>query len=322
MDSRRRAASVLTALLAAITLAGIAGCDDDDDGRDPTAVTAEPGAGGTISWAMAERPERLDPLLARSPADALVSRQIHEPLIEELSAPFDDPRRLPGLALFARASSDNTLWRLRLRRGVRFQDGRPFNAAAVLANAERWRETAIGRRLLPALSAVDAPRPDLVRFILARPDPRFDRRLAAPRLGIVSPGALAGARQVGIDIAAATDSGTGPFELRERDAERLLLARNADWWGSDHGLGPGVNQLEFLAVPDPGERLALARDGLVQVADELGPGLLKRAGAAPLLTVTEPRGGRGLAVERSVRGLGDEAQPSLNSVWRTTIAAG
>jgi MarR-like DNA-binding transcriptional regulator SgrR of sgrS sRNA len=276
-----------------------------------------------LSWALGQRPQRLDPLLARTPADSLVSRQIHEPLVEALSGPFDDPRRLAGLALFARASSDNSLWRLRLRHGVRFQDGSPLSAKAVLANADRWRRTAVGRRLLPGLEAVDAPRPDLVRFILARPDGRFDRRLAAPRLGMVSPRALRGAGRSGIDIAAATDSGTGPFELRERDAERLLLVRNADWWGTEHELGPGIDQLEFLAVTDPGERLSLAREGSVQVAGGLGSRLLAQASASPLLTVTAPRDPAGLALERSVRGLAtDEPAPSLNSVWRTTVGSG
>ncbi|MGH2955227.1 MAG: ABC transporter substrate-binding protein, partial [Solirubrobacterales bacterium] len=209
----------------------------------------------------------------------------------------------------------------RLRRGVRFQDGRPMNAAAVLANADRWRRTAVGRRLLPGLMAADAPRPDLVRFILARPDPRFDRRLAAAPLGVVSPRALRDAGPQGIDIGAATDSGTGPFELRERDAERLLLVRNADWWGTDHELGPGIDQLELLAVPDPAERLSLLEDATVQVAGELGPGSLRRVRQDPLLTVSGS-GRDGVAIERSVRGLGDEPFPSLNSLWRTRIDVG
>jgi ABC-type transport system substrate-binding protein len=318
--SRRRAvaAAVPTALVALVL--ATAGCGGEEQGT-AGAPAPPPGAGGELRWALAERPENLDPLLAETQADQLVSRQIHEPLVEELSGPFGDTRRVPGLALSAQPSSDATVWRVRLRQGVRFQDGVTFDAAAVLANAERWRASPAGLRLLPGLVAVDAPRPDLVRFILAGPDARLDRRLADARLGIVSPRALRKAAGEGIDIAAATDSGTGPYELRERDADRLLVATNADWWGAGHELGPGIGQVEFVAVPDPDERLKLLRDGEVQVAGQLAPAALRRAAEDPLLTVARG-GGRVIATERSVRGLADDPVPSLNSVWQTRIDAG
>lgn len=229
-------------------------------------------------------------------------------------------RQVSGLALSALSSSDGRVWRLRLRPGVSFGDGAPFNAAAVLANVRRWQSSMTGRALI-ADALADAPRPDLVRFILPVADRHFDRLLAAPQLGIVSPRALAAAAGGELDEAAMADSGTGPFELRERSPERLLLARNTEWWGADRALGPGIDQLEFNVVGDPEERLAELRDGTVQVASGLAPELLARARRDPLLTVVEQRGPAGLAVERSIRGIasGDPAPP-LNGVWRTAIA--
>jgi len=145
-----------------------------------------------LVWALPERPASLDPLYAETGSEQLVARQVHEPLVAELTGPFQDARRVPGLVVSALPSSDRTVWRLRLRTGVRFQDGTPFSASAVLDNVERWRATAVGRSLI-ADALADAPRPDLVRFILPAPEPNFDARLASPRLGIVSPRALAGA---------------------------------------------------------------------------------------------------------------------------------
>jgi peptide/nickel transport system substrate-binding protein len=226
-----------------------------------------------------------------------------------------------GLALSALPSSDRTVWRVRLRTGVRFHDGTPFNASAVLANVDRWRASAPGRALIGEALA-DAPRPDLVRFILPVPSPRFDTRLASPQLGIVSPRALAGASGPELDPEEASQSGTGPFELRERSAERLLLAHNAGWWGTERGLGPALDQLEFTVVPDPEERVARLAEGAVQVAADLDPGELSRVRNDPLLTVVPvPEGG--LGVERSVRGIpAGEPAPPLNGVWRTRLAAG
>src|SRR5437762_3156967 len=76
------------------------------------------------------------------------------------------------------------------RLGVHFQDGTPFNADAVLVNSKRWQTSPVGQKLLPHLFAVDAPRPDEVRFLLDQPVPDLVSRLSDPRLGIVSPRAL------------------------------------------------------------------------------------------------------------------------------------
>ena len=99
---------------AALALA-VGSCADEDDDRAIEAF-AQPGERGSMVWALADRPTSLDPLFADSPAEQLVTRQIHEPLVAALVGPFDQTRRVPGLALSARPSSDATVWRLRLRR--------------------------------------------------------------------------------------------------------------------------------------------------------------------------------------------------------------
>ena len=211
---------------------------------------------------------------------------------------------------------------MRLRQGVRFQDASAFNASAVLANVDRWLATTTGQELLPTM-LVDAPTPHLVRFILPAADPRFDQILAAPQLGIVSPRAIAAAAGGALTPGDATDSGTGPFELRERSGNRLLLAPNAAWWAAERGLGPVVDQLEFVTVADPGERSAQLADGTVQVASDLGPVELSGVRSNPLLTAIPAGADAYTALERSIRGIepGQEA-PALNGVWRTAIDSG
>jgi peptide/nickel transport system substrate-binding protein len=272
-----------------------------------------------LRWALAERPTTLDPLYARTGADSLLARQLHEPLADTVNAPFGAARSSSGLARAIQPSQSSAVWRVRLRTGVRFADGAPFNASAVLANARRWLATARGRDVLGDF-LVDAPSPDLVRFILPAPDPDFDRRLAAPALGIVSPRAISAAGGGEVTPSRGPDSGTGAFELRERSADRMLLARNTEWWGAGRGLGPGLDQLEFTIEEDSSARLLALREGAVEVA-ELTASQLDRIGRDPLLFAL-PGAAGGIGVERSVRGIQLQPTPSLSGVWLTSLGLG
>jgi peptide/nickel transport system substrate-binding protein len=305
---------------AALTLLGAAGCGDDDPVGGPLGVAGgEPGVGALV-YALAESPDQLDPLLATTRPDALLTRQVHEPLVERLNGPFGEVRGVRGLATSWRPSSDRVIWRFELRRRVRFQDGTPFNASAVLANAERWRSSRGGRALLPELAAADAPRPDLVRLILSRPVNDLPNRLASPQLGIVSPRALRPRSGRGAVLERTDRTGTGPFELRERESERVVLARNIGWWGTRVHLGPALDQVEFRIVPAAPERLALLRRGTAQVADSLPPVAVAEIRRDPLLTYVDGAGRTVIGVERSVRGIDSaSAIEPLSEVWLTTV---
>ena len=47
----------------------------------------------------------------------------------------------------------------------------------------------------------------------------------------------------------------------------MLLARNTEWWGTEHGLGPALDQIDFRIVPGAVGRLVLLRNGQAQVAE-------------------------------------------------------
>jgi peptide/nickel transport system substrate-binding protein len=308
-------------LAAALAVLAAAGCGDDDGGAGAVGDAGlEPGTGDALVYALAGRARELDPLLARIRPEQVVARQVHEPLVESLTGPFGEVRRQRGLARSWRPSRDREIWRFELRRGVHFQDGTPFNASAVLVNAERWRTLAPGRALLPELVAADAPRPDLVRFILSRPVGDLPRRLASPRLGIVSPAALRPRSGRAADLVRTDRSGTGPFELRERERERIVIARNVAWWGTRLDLGPALDQVEFRLVPTDRERLALLRGGTAQVADSLPRVAVSEIRADPLLTFLTGGGREVLGLERSVRGLDSaSAIEPLSEVWLTSV---
>lgn len=272
-----------------------------------------PQPGGTLRIAMAERIETTDPLFATTRAERLVARQVYEPLVSLQSGPFGQTRRLPGVVRSLRSQRRATVWIARLRPGIEFGDGERLDADAVKANAERWVEAEPGRRLLAGLAFVDSPRPGIVRFFLESPQDHFARTLARAELGLIAPRAIAAA---GGGEVRRPQAGAGPFELREREGEKLLLARSASWWGSALGLGPGVDQIEVLGEEGAKLRIEQLESGLVQVADAVRAAAID--GNPALATV--PGRGTAIAVERSVRGIGSAvaAQP-LADVWLTDL---
>jgi ABC-type transport system substrate-binding protein len=308
------------ATLAVLALAALVGCGGGDGSGTGSSHLPPAGGGGTLAYALPNLPATLDPLAARGRSAQTVTRQVFEPLIAQLSGPYGGSAQQPGLALNAQPSADRTIWTVSLRLGVRFQDGTPFNAAAVLANSRRWQSDPRGRALLPHLFAVDAPRPDEVRFLLDQPVRDFAGRLASPRLGIVSPGALdPQSGQRARFLPDARGPGTGAFQPVAGGPARLELSRFADWWGSPMGLGPALDGVTFAAAPLPDQRLRLLAAGAVQVADPLDASGLRAARSDPLLNaVGGPQ--RGIGMEGSVRGISsDGSVPVLTGVWLTRL---
>ena len=313
---RLRAATL--AVLALVVLAGCGG--GGGDGTQRASQLPPAGGGGTLTYAVPSFPRSLDPLAAKDRIAQTVTRQIYEPLIAQLGGPYGQAATHPGLVTGVHPSAKRSTWSLDLRPGVRFQDGTPFNAAAVLANSRRWQSDPRGRGLLPDLFAVDAPTPEQVRFLLDRPVRNLPQLLASPRLGIVSPQALEPqSGQRARFLPDARNSGTGAFERGTGGPARLELSRYAGWWGSPLGLGPALDGVTFVVAPLPGQRYRMLSEGRAQVADPLDAAALRAAEADPLLnTIGGPESGIGL--EGSVRGFSSaRAIPALNAVWLTRL---
>ena len=110
-----------------------------------------------------------------------------------------------------------------------------------------------------------------------------------------------------------TDTGTGPFELRERSARGIVIARNVAWWGMDLRLGPAIDSISLTYVNSSAARARMLRRGAVDIAEGLAPADARALGRDPLVDVEGARG-----VSRSVRGVSGEV-PSLQAAWLTTI---
>ena len=283
-----------------------------------------PGGSASLTWALADRPRDARPAATRARA-VRPARRPPDPRAAGRAASTGrstTPRRLPGLALSVAALGRTaTVWRLRLRPGVRFQDGARFNAAAVLANAERWLARAGRARGCSAELLVDAPRPDLVRFILPAPTRDFDRaaRLAAARDRLAA-GARAGGRRRARREPAARERHR-PVRASRARAPAACCSRATPAGGAPSaGSGPGVDQIELASSPT---RASAWR--CCATAPSRSPTRRRARTAAvradPLLT-TSP--GRAAPARDRALGARDPARdpaPSLNAVWLTGIDA-
>ena len=100
-------------------------------------------------------PDGLDPVKNSSLRSARVMWAIYEPLVEPSK---DSLGIVPRLAESWTTSRDGLTYTFRLRRGVVFHDGTPFNAAAVVANFQAYLKSPFYTLTLgPIFDGVKAP---------------------------------------------------------------------------------------------------------------------------------------------------------------------
>src|SRR5258707_12769044 len=133
-------------------------------------------ASGTLRIALQEDPDALDPAQGVS----FVGRVVFAGLCDKLIDIDQSLAYVPQLATEWAWSADNLALTMKLRPGVVFHDGTPFDAAAVKSNIERYKTAPESKRKteLKQVSAVETVDPATVRFVLSQP--------YAPLLGILS----------------------------------------------------------------------------------------------------------------------------------------
>ena len=269
------------ALLAVAVL--VAGCAPSVPAASTSpSATAIP-AGGALRVVQASDMTTLDPWSSRDAETDLVLRQIYEGLLDLEPGTF---RVVPKLADRWVISGDGRTYTFTLRSGIRFQDGTPLDAAAVVASFERGR--ALGRLVsFPDLS-VSAADASTVVFTLRVAYAPFLAALASPRFAIVSPGCVT--RDPSWTTSAFTcGAGTGPFHAEPGTWRpgSITLARNAAYWGRDadgHAL-PYLDTLTFQSMADDGARAGAVHNAAADVAVDLGPPAVPAVRSDPNIAV-------------------------------------
>jgi peptide/nickel transport system substrate-binding protein len=256
-----------------------------------TPVDAAPSA--TFTFGTASQPLGLDPALSNDVESYRITRQILEGLVG-VDQTTGKPTAL--LATEWNESDDGRAYTFKLRGGVTFQDGTPFNADAVCANFNRWFAFPEGlRRQAPGSSfkgvfkahSDEAPlsifksctalSPDTVRIDLTQRFTAFLQALTLPAFAIASPAALAAGTADVLDRTrggqalsafAASPVGTGPFSFAAWDDTGVRLVSNKDYWG-DRGQIAIIN---FVDYDHPQTRLQALLDGKIDGYDAVTVG--------------------------------------------------
>ncbi|BAV45395.1 hemin-binding lipoprotein [Mesorhizobium loti] len=161
-------------------------------------------------------------------------------------------------------SDDGLSYTFHLAEGVKFHDGAPFNAAAVIKSFERRRDhRMILSYFLANVKDMRASDDWTVVLTLGHPQPSLLDALSSPwGPKIISPLALA--EHDGGDFATTWLNehavGTGPFKLAEfKRGQRYVLERNDAYWGDK----PFFQQVQISVVPDISQQILQLQAGAI-----------------------------------------------------------
>jgi peptide/nickel transport system substrate-binding protein len=211
----------------------------------------------------------LDPARTADIESLEVAEQVYGRLVR-FSAGRLEPE--PDLATSWKVSADGTIWTFQLREGVRFHDGTPFNADAVVFSFERQilpehpahEADFVWTRAYHNIKRVRADGPMRVLFEIDRPYAPFLANLAMGPAAIVSPTAVSKwKRDFGRHPV-----GTGPYRLVEWiPGDRITLERNTDYWDER----AHTRYLVLLTMSEPRQRLQALESGAADIIQQLAP---------------------------------------------------
>jgi peptide/nickel transport system substrate-binding protein len=207
----------------------------------------------TLRIGLAEDPDVLDPTLART----YVGRIVFSALCDKL---FDIDEKLnivPQLALSHETSADGKEVMIKLRPGVKFQDGEPFDAEAAKFSLDRHltMQGSFRKPELAALDHVDVVDPLTIKLVLKTPFSPLIAQLTDRAGMMVSPKA---AKEAG-DKFGQHPVCAGPYKFVERaQQDRMVFEKFADYWNKDNVF---IDRVVFLPIVDATVRLANLKSG-------------------------------------------------------------
>jgi len=219
---------------------------------------AQPRYGGTLMAGMQTDPVGLDPHITNATSTRNMLENVYDTLVA-----FDSSLRIvPALAESWTVSDDGLVWTFDLRDGVVFHDGDPLQASDVVFSINRIKDPAIASPRsddFAVVSSIEAPDADTVVMTLSQPFSPLLSKLAASLNVIVSEDVVRANGDLQNVVV-----GTGPFVFVEYLPQtRMVLQRNADFWGADADGNqlPYLDGITFVFYPDPTARTTAIQTG-------------------------------------------------------------
>jgi len=230
----------------------------------------------TFTFGAEANPVQLDAAVVTDGASFRVLRQGCETLLQ-FEPGTTNPG--PGLAESWEVSKDGLTWTLKVREGITFHDGTPFNAEAVKWNFDRWRLTDHPQHLeeegqvfeyyeaqfggfddASLITNVEATGEYEVTFTLSSPIGAFLNNLAMSMFSIASPAAVeANGAAYGTPSVGYVCTGPYKFVKWESDVEVILEAYEGFW----RQTAGNAQRIVFKIIPDNAARLAALQNGTI-----------------------------------------------------------
>jgi peptide/nickel transport system substrate-binding protein len=230
------------------------------------------GSGNTLTYALNfDLDDTMDPQVTNFDSTIRVTLNICEPLVWE-----PEPGKfVPGLAESWEISPDAKTYTFKLKQGVKFHDGTPFNGDAVKFTLDRVIDPATkagqSHDQLGPYDHTEVVDDHTVKVIMKQGYAPLLTNLNG-YLGIVSPTAA----KKDPAAFARHPVGTGPFMFKEWvPKDHIALVKNPDYnWGSSFfkHTGPAyLDQVIFKIIPEPSVRTGALKSGEIQYADDIDP---------------------------------------------------
>ena len=267
-----------------------------------TAFAQTPKKGGTLVFGRGGDSVGLDPAYETDGNSFMVCDNVYEALVfyKDESTALE-----PGLATSWDISPDGLTYTFKLRAGVKFHDGTPFNADAVVFSIGRmmkernvkflgkgWEipkqdrppEYWVSMEMDNTVDAIEAKDEYTVVFRLKRVEAPFLANLGMDFADIISPTAFMK------DPAGFVRNpvGTGPYKFaRWVKDDRIVLEAFGDYW--DKGQGPHLDRVIFRAIPENSVRFLELMAGNIHICQFPNPADIPLARKNPNLQVfTQP----------------------------------
>ncbi|MCK9896240.1 ABC transporter substrate-binding protein [Frankia sp. AgB32] len=263
----------LVAGAAAATLALTACGSDSGSGGSATAGT--PKAGGTLTYALDVEPTCFD--LQVNPQG--ITGDIERGVVDSLVTIDAKGSFHPWLASSWQVAPDLKSYTFKLREGVTFTDGTPFDASAVKVNFDRVADpktkSQYAATLLGPYSGTEIIDPHTVKVSFSKPFSPFLQGASTPNLGFYSPKSLT----KGPDALCAGGSaiiGTGPFVFSGyTKGQSVTLTKNAAYnWAPQQTPHTGAAYLDkvvFRFLTEDPVRSGAITSRQVDVATSISP---------------------------------------------------
>src|SRR5712675_966171 len=215
----------------------------------------------TLRIGLAEDPDILDPTLGRT----YVGRIVFASFCDKL---FDIDEKLnivPQLALSHETSDDGKEVFIKLRPGVKFHDGEPFDAEAAKFSLDRHVTLPASFRKpeLAQLDHVDVVVPLTIKLVLKTPFSPLIAQLTDRAGMMVSPKAVKEA----VDKFGLKPVCAGPYKFVERvQQDRIVFEKFADYWNKDN---IHIDRIVYLPLVDATVRLANLKSGGLDLIERL-----------------------------------------------------